>query len=56
MKQNLLALVVFVGLGLFASCKQKDVDPNKGGSNDPQNIREVAALLQSAGKQSLRPN
>ena len=50
MKQNLLALVVFVGLGLFASCKQKDVDPNKGGSNDPQNIREVAALLQSAGK------
>ncbi|EKY00642.1 hypothetical protein HMPREF9134_01379 [Porphyromonas catoniae F0037] len=50
MKQNLLALVAFVGLGLFASCKQKDVDPNKGGSNDPQNIREVAALLQSAGK------
>ena len=48
MKRNYFVLVALATLGLFASCKQKDVDPN-GPDNEPKNIREVTALLASGG-------
>ena len=45
--------MALVGLSLFTySCKQREIgpDPNPGGDpNAPKNIREVTALLRSAG-------
>lgn len=54
MKRNHATLVALMGLGLLASCKKSDVNPNNG-SQDPKNIQEVAALIESAGNLPTPP-
>lgn len=53
MNRRFYATMALVGLSLFTySCKQREIgpDPNPGGDpNAPKNIREVTALLRSAG-------
>ncbi len=54
MKRNHVTLVVLMGIGLLASCKKSDINPGNG-SQDPKNIQEVAALIESAGNLSIPP-